>query len=257
MALDALMPPGSIWRPKSGGDFDNFQEGLADSIEDVREDLDDLSEVRRPSTTTVLSDLEKEYGLTTDPNLSEAVRRMQLASKKFPKIRNGSKDHLQDALDAAGFNVQVHENSPAVDPAIFLDQAFQMVAGTTNAVAGNQDAFAGRVGGELLVNGDLIIQTPAYIMQAGGVNAFAWNAQAVAGRFDVFNQNIFQYEIPTDPNDWPLVFFVGGDAIRDGSGALTEIQLADVPNERKLEFKRTILKIKPTHSWAGLIIDYN
>jgi len=256
-AIDGLLPKGSIWQPSEDGDFDKFLDGVADCSESARIFLDDLSEIRDPLNTPVLSDLEREYGLTTDLNLTEETRRMQLASRKFPQIQNGSLDHLQDALDRAGFNVQVHENSPAVDPAIFLDQAFQMVANGVAAYAGNQDAFAGRVGGEFLVNGDLIIQTPAYLMQANGVNAFAGNSQAVAGRFDVFNQNIFEYEIPTDPADWPLVFFVGGDATRDGSGALTEIKLADVPNKRKLEFKRTILKIKPIHSWAGLIINYN
>jgi hypothetical protein len=255
-ALDALFPGGSAWKPKEGGDFDLFLDGTGDSIESSRGYLDNLSEIRRPETTPILSDLEREYGETIDLNISEDTRRMRLTAKKYSKLRNGSVDHLQAALDAAGFNLLVHENSPAVDPAIFLDQAFQMVAGGPAAFAGNQDAFAGRIGGELVVNGDLVIQTPAYTMQSGGTFAYAGNGNAVAGRYDVFNQDFFQYDIPTDPNDWPLVFFVGGPATRDGTGTLTEIQAGEVPTERKRELKKTILQIKPEHSWAGLIITY-
>ena len=37
---------------------------------------------------------------------------------------------------------------------------------------------------------------------------------------------------------------------------LTEIQIADVPLAQEGEFKRLILKYKPIHSWAALIINF-
>jgi sugar lactone lactonase YvrE len=37
---------------------------------------------------------------------------------------------------------------------------------------------------------------------------------------------------------------------------IQEIDFADIPANREDEFKRTILSIKPLHSWAGLIIKY-
>jgi len=255
-AVDGLLPKGSIWQPVEEGDFDKFLDGVSDCSESARIFLDDLSEIRDPLNTPILSDLEKEFGTTTNLNLSESVRRTRLAAKKYSALRNGSVDHLQSVLDAAGFDLFVYENSPAVDPAIFLDQAFQMTAGSEFAYAGNSGAYASITGGELLVNGSLIEQFPAYLSQAGGVDSYAGNSEAFAGNYDQFTQIEFEYLIPTDPTDWPLVFFVGGPAIRDGSGALTDIELGEVPASREGELKKTILQIKPMHSWAGLIISY-
>jgi uncharacterized protein YmfQ (DUF2313 family) len=261
--LDALMPTGAIWRPKENGYFDKLLDGFSSCFDFIKTFLDTLSEIRNPETTTMLSDLEREYGKSVNANLTEETRRMQLAAQKYSKLRNGSIDHLQSELDAAGFDVLVHENSPAVDPAIFLDQAFQMVADGDNAYAGHiplggppSDAFAGRLGGELLVNGAQIFLSAAYLMQAGGTFGYAGLDDAVAGRYDYFTQSLFQYDIPTDPNDWPLVFFVGGAATRDGTGALTDIQTGFVPSTKEGEFKNIILKAKPAHSWAGLIITF-
>lgn len=254
--IEALLPGGSAWAPSPGEDMDLTFEGMGANADTVAEFLATLAFVRDPLLTPYLDDLEKEYGIPTVTNLTEEVRRMRLATLVYNSAGAGTVDDMQDALDSAGFTVQVHENSPAVDPALFLDQSFQMVADGPAAFAGNQDAFAARIGGELLVNGDIFFQTAAILMQANGTAAFAGNADAVAGQFDSLNLNPIEYEIPTNPDDWPLIFFVGGDATRDGSGALTAIERGEVPIERETEFKALILKLKPIHSWAGLVITF-
>ena len=53
-----------------------------------------------------------------------------------------------------------------------------------------------------------------------------------------------------------MVVFVGGNDTRDGSGFLTAIAAANVPAEQQPQFERIILKYKPMHSWAGLVINY-
>jgi hypothetical protein len=228
-------------------------DGSAENWEIIRAFLSDLDCIRDPSCTSFLADLEKEFGVFTNTNLTEQQRRDQLTPIVFNRSFNGSVDNLQQALDDAGFTVQVHENSPAVDPAIFLDQDFQMVAAGSNAYAGRSDAYAGKVGGELLVNGE-IFKTRKIVIPCAG-NLYAGDGQT-AGEYLSLERTEITYAIPTDPDDWPLVFFVGGDATRDGTGALTEIQLAPVPLEQEQEFKRIILKYKPIHSWAGLVIDF-
>ena len=250
--IDTLIPPGSAWEVAPGEDWDKFYDGMAENWESPRAFLAELSEIRNPALTPFLDDLEQEFGVLTNPNLTAQQRRDQLTPIVFNRSSNGGLDNLQTALDDAGFTVQVHSNSPAVDPAIFLDQVFQMVAGGLNAVAGNQDAFAGRLGGELLVNGDIFETTRLYESVAGTMFA----GTAGAGEYSDLERTKIEYPIPGDPDSWPLIFFVGGDATRGGGGELTDIELADVPAEQEQEFKRIILKFKPMHSWAGLVINF-
>jgi len=253
----SLLPPGPIWEVKPNGGLDQLLNGIAQNSEDVADFLGFLSCIRDPFTTPFLTDLEREYGVITDINITEDVRRQRLAAEKaYPAKRTGSDDDLEIALQKAGFDVQVHVNSPAIDPATILFGDFQMVAGGGAAFAGNQDAFAGIGGGELLVNGEIFTQSPAYEMQAAGSIAFAGNSKAIAGYFNSFNKDVVEYPVPTDPDAWPFIFFVGGDATRNVSGELTEVKAADVPTEREAEFKRLILSIKGMHSWAALIINY-
>ena len=261
--FDALMPPGPLWVPEDGEGLDQLIEGIADNSEDIAGFLAQLANIRNPALTTLLSDLEKEYGIATDTNLTEAVRRMRLATKAFGGTSNGSIDVLQAALDSSGFTqLTVYENNPAVDPAIFLDQIFRMIANGDNAYAGfvpvagpPSTAYAGRIGGELLVNGDIFSTTSGYLSQAGG--AWAGGLHGYAGRFDEMKTTKLEYSIPTDPDDWPLVFFVGGAATFNPDGSLLTIVSADVDVIREQKLKRTILSIKPIHSWAGLVITFN
>jgi hypothetical protein len=251
--INTIIPPGSAWRVSVGEDWDKLYDGIATNWETIRTFLSELDCIRNPSCTPVLDDLEQEFGVIKNVSLTEQQRRDQLMPIVFNRSFNGGLDNLEDALQAAGFTVQVHSNSPAVDPAIFLDQNFQMVAAGGNAYAGRPDAYAGKSGGELLVNGD-ISKTRKIVTTVAG-NLYAGTGHG-AGEYTDLERTEITYSIPTDPDDWPLVFFVGGDATRDGTGALTEIQLADVPIEQETEFKRIILKYKPIHSWAALIINF-
>jgi hypothetical protein len=251
--IDTLLPPGSAWQPAPDGDFDKFLDGIAANWETIRIFLADLKNVRDPHDTSFLADLEREYGVLTNLSLTETQRRAALSPLVFNRGSTGTVDAMQQALTDAGFDVQVHENSPAVDPAIFLDQQFQMVADGGAAFAGNQDAFAGRVGGELLVNGDIFNTVKSFEVTAG--NLYAGDGQTAGEYTDLIREKI-EYPIPTDPDDWPMVFFVGGDATRNVGGELTDIELANVPTEQESDFKRIILKYKPIHSWAGLIVTY-
>lgn len=253
--IDTLYPDGSIWRPAPDGDFDNFIDGQAANSEVIRAFLAELKNIRVPESTTFLDDLEREFGVLTNANLTDAQRREQLTPLVFDRGSTGSVDAMQNALDNGGFTVQVHENSPAVDPDLFLDQFFDMHADGGTAFAGNETAFAGRNGGELLVNGEIFSTERIFTAVAGAAKAFA-GSDFTAGEYDDLARIKIEYEIPDNPDDWPMVFFVGGDAIRDGNGELTSIAQATVPAIQENEFKRLVLKFKPIHSWAALILDF-
>jgi hypothetical protein len=217
--LDALLPPGSIWTPEDNADFDKLLEGIADNHEEIRIFLSQLSTLRDPDDTLILDDLEREYGSIKDKNLSESLRRQRLNAIAFARNGGGTSDFLQQVLRDAGFDVFVYNNDPAVDPALFLNETFQMVAGGGNAYAGYQDAFgtlqafAGRSGGELVVNGDLLASSgPLYLSVANTMYAGQTDL-AFAGHFDESFINRVEYDIPVDPDAWPFVFFVSGEKV--------------------------------------------
>jgi 6-phosphogluconolactonase (cycloisomerase 2 family)/uncharacterized protein YmfQ (DUF2313 family) len=122
MMLNDTLPPGSLWEPKDDGDLDLLLEGMSINHESARVLLDKLSDVRNPNLvdSDMLSDLEREYGIPLHPTLTEAVRRQRLARLAYQRAGNGSITDMQGALDAAGFDVTVYENDPAVDPAEIL-----------------------------------------------------------------------------------------------------------------------------------------
>jgi hypothetical protein len=210
--LDDALPKGSAWEPEENKDFDLLLEGVSDNHEVVRDFLKDLSNLRNPHKTIILEDLEREYGVPTNTLISEDTRRTRLAELVYGRDSDGTEDDLQAALRNVGFNVYVYQNDPAVDPAIFLELAFQMVAAGGNAYAGRSDAYAGQIGGELLVNGDIFTTERIFTAVAGTMYA---GDGTTAGEYDDLLVEKQEYPIPDDPNDWPFVFFVGGDATYD------------------------------------------
>lgn len=225
--LESLLPPGSLWVPEEEEGFDHLLAGIAANAEAIREFLERLAHVRDPLLTTVLPDLETEFGIIPDPAMPETTRRQRLLATKTAGNSDGSLDFMQDKLRAAGFDVTVHANSPAADPSLFTSFDPSSITGNDNALFGRDGVVFGGIRGHLLVNG------PVYQ-----------------------DQQLLNYTSPEDPVYWPLVFFVGGAATRGPDGVITQIETTTVPITRKDELTRLIVKYKPLHSWAGLVINY-
>lgn len=259
--IDALLPQGSLWRPVTGGGFDKFLNGVGQCYEDARVWAGKLAVLRDPWLTDRISDLELEYGLYDGAALTESDRRQRLANRMFPIQGNrATRQDLQDALQAAGFNLQVYDNNPAINPKPFIEPTFQMVAGGGNAYAGRPDAYAGNFGGiligELVVNGDLnvFLHNHWTVCAGGGVYA---GGGATAGEYDRIITGPVVFPVPAHPDDWPCVFFVAASAGFDEStGAIVSLLPLEVPAEREQELKRLILRYKPLDTWAVLIVAY-
>jgi hypothetical protein len=148
--VKALLPDGAFWRPADSvegliyvvsraeefatsrageyvltrqqspdgrvGYYQLLIEGIGDNAEAMYDSLDRLAYIRDPAKTDILSDLEREFGVVTDESLSEESRREYLGGVKYARAGTGDLDFLQNALNNAGFAVQVHNNSPAVNP---------------------------------------------------------------------------------------------------------------------------------------------
>jgi len=255
--VDLIYPRGPVHEPKDGGFMDSFRQGIADNIDTIRTDVQNTAFIRNPDKTPIFGDLEREYGIAENNNLSLAERVEILKSSRYKKATTGNDDDLQSILDTSGFALNVYNNSPngpAVDPAIFLDQNFVMQAGDlTNDFAGQDDAYAGRIGGELLVNGDTFDQRPNFF---GAGEVWSGNDNAVAGFHTKLIQTLIEYDIPTDPGDFPLVFFVGGAATFAGDGSLLTIEQGLVSSPQEMQLKKIILKFKPLFTWCGLIVTF-
>lgn len=262
--LNTLLPHGAFWEPAAESDYDFLLDGIAANSEINYQVLKQLARLRNPETTPILDDLESEYGIVPITLSTEAERRSRLKAFMYRRTSTGAWDILQEKLRESGFDdVYVHPNDPAVDPNIFLAQAFNMMCGEllpggNDAQCGEPEAICAQVGGELLVNGDLFINTPNYVNLCGE-SAVQCDDDVFCGDFDGYKSTSVDiaYVIPTDSGYWPLIFFVGGPATRDVDGYLTEIEFYTLPIQRRLEFRRIILKFKPMHSWGGLIVVYS
>ena len=261
ITLALAYPKGPPHEPDPNGQLANFREGDAQILTDIRVNVKSLAFIRDPANTPALSDLEHDYGITPADNISEADRRDILKTSRYPRATTGNDDDLQMLLDKAfGVGVLfVYNNSPdgpAIDPAPILDASFQMTAkGGTNYYAGNDEAYAGRIGGYLLVNGDVFDQSPD-IFGAGEI--WAGNDNAVAGYFEALKQTQVEYPLPTNSDDWPFFPVVGGVAVIEGvTCERLDIEQAVIPAAQKKRLDDIVLRFKPMFDSVGMIVSFS
>ena len=252
--LDALWPRGSAWMQKVGGGMEGLLLGIADTFDTVRDKLATLADVRNATRTEQLDELEIDFGILPDSALSDAIRRARLDSRINTSSTAGTRDRLEREIRAAGFDLYVYANSPAVNPAQF-GSIYRAVAGNPKIVAGNPQAIAGIFNANLLVNGAQERTVSVWRMVAGGAKAFAGNPQALAGRVGITTL-LRTYAMPVDSTAWPFIFFVGGIATHNVSGELTSIAIAEVPDDRRAELEETVLRLKGTYTWAVMVVHY-
>jgi hypothetical protein len=256
VVYEALLPPGAIWIVEHDAGFDRLIAALASNAVDIKDYLAKLSTIRSPRYTEFLTELEQEFGIIPNFNLSEELRRENLGIAKTQRGSLKNADYLEQILRGVGFDVYVHINNPPVNPNQFLFEAFNIYSGGENAYSGNENAVSGGVGGELVVNGDLVIETSVFSCLSGGDFSVSGGKRALAGKKDFIKSDPVVYDIPSDPGYWGLFFFVGGPATRNPSGEITAIATAEIPVFRRSEFRRLILQLKPLHTWAGVIVKY-
>jgi len=259
--LSSLLPNGPIWRPAEGKGLDLLLDAMGQNEDRVREYLASLANLRNPDSTNLLSDLEKEYGIKTNINISEEDRRSQLAAVMYARRANGSLTFLQEQLLRAGSDVFVYHNAPAVDPNDIIYGISDMYCGEALAQCGEPLAQCASFDGELIVNGDIFDMYIDYTVRCGEPLAQCGEASATAGEFSGVVRDRFIYEIPTGGGTeverwWNLIFFIGGDVTRGGSGEILSLGFVDIPIQNRRMFKQIILKYKPMHSWAACAINW-
>lgn len=154
-SIDTMLPEGAAWSVAPGGDFDKLLDGVAEIEDETISEVNALANIRNPEKTTILSDLEKEYGIVTDNSLTETQRRALLKSLAYAPRSTASKTYLQERLHEAGFtDFFVYDNNPAVNPNRFITDSHSAVCGNEESVCGNETAYCSAyTGGEYVANG--------------------------------------------------------------------------------------------------------
>jgi len=265
-----LLPRARAWSITIDKTLRRFFDGLAQGLGvPIKLFFDQIYQDTQPQTTRELDAWEKQFGLNSGAVLTEQERRDRLDATW--KAHGGqSPRYIQDILQAAGFNVFVHEwwepgsepplnvIAPAIarDPHDYLtgggnlldllsiDGAIDMQDGDILA----QDGSATQPTGYPLVN-NLLVLAGNFIgdndsdMQDGDVLAQDGGIGSLSSVY-----TLKKYIIPLDPLTYPYFLYIGGAIFPDH---------AVVPSARKSEFETLCLKICPAHLWLGILVDYS
>lgn len=261
-----LLPHAKAWRLVIDKQLRQFFVGLSDAPDDVQDDQDQTWFDYRPQETTNLDEWEDQFALL-DYGLTEQERRDRLDAT-WKALGGQDPRYIQDTLQAAGFNVFVHEwwepsvehpaggsvdgdVSPVVrNPFTYLWDGVsprQFVgSGHDDAFCGGDDMFSNSNDappGYPLVNKVIIPST----IGCGSDLLFCAGDQAASGA-GALTFAVKQYVIPNDPDRFPFFLYIGGQ---------TFPEQATVSNGRREEFEDLCLKICPTEQWLGILVTYS
>lgn len=257
--LKHLLPNAKAWRLTTTKQLRQFFEGLTELGADVRDFFDNIWLDIFPDTTRQIPEWEKQFGLSN--TLTDEQQRRDRLAATWKALGGQSPRYIQDTLQAAGFDVYVHEwwelprtEPPGVrNPLDFLNSGaapvqFTMSDGTAEANdGGSEGAVDGgslQATGFALVNKLLIPSVDA--LSDGDVDMFDGGELAMDGG-TITEYVPRSYIVPNDPAKWPYFLYIGGQTFPDH---------AIVQASRRNEFETLCLKLCPTQQWLGMLIDY-
>ena len=262
-----LLPRARAWRLTPAKRLRSFFEGLANTPADVKTFSDSVYQDIDPQSTRELDAWDQQFGLP-DVGLSDQDRRDRLDAAW--KARGGQDPkYIQDTLQAAGFDVYVHEwwepvpgrpgggsingdvTPTARNPFTYLwDGAAprQYVGcGHDLAYCNGDSMFANSQDsppGYPLVN--KVLEAINGVIGAGHEQAMAGGDRSYTGA-STLSYELKQYIMPADTTKYPYFLYIGG---------ATFPEQATVPLSRQDEFEDLCLKIAPTEQWLGILVTY-
>lgn len=219
-----LYPTGRVWNLPEGGNFASFHAGINLTLVQSALDAAATLDATFPDNVNFDSgdaDLwEYRYGIEYNPALTLTQRKNNIyLAMAFPQniLGRQSPSYIQAMLQAAGFNVNVYQN-------IFFDGGGNLYQKTPADVLG----------------------TVVDITQFGDPTEFGADTEFGGVNFDVIANNETAESYSTGGNLW-ATFFLSGPALNIP---------ATVPKARQKEFRRLVLKLKPAHTVAFLLINF-
>lgn len=265
-----LLPRTRAWKLTTDKRLRQFFDGLGGIVTDTKAYLDDVHDDLDPALTRRLGYHEAQFGLLSVA-ITEPDRRARVDAS-WKATGGQSPGYIQDTLQAAGFDVYVHEwwaPLPPVPPAsqqplvpqspvarnphdylsdILGPRSFDMFDGGADAQDGDQASQDGGttapVGyplvNKILIGTNELVGDGSAQMQDGGTRAVDGGELVLYGRLD--------YILPSDPLMWPYFLYIGGEAFPT---------TANVLQTRQDEFEDLCLRICPTEQWLGILVNYS
>jgi len=232
--IQHLLPTGRPWRLLATKVLRKFFDGLASPFQSVRDHVDQIWLDIFPDTTRQLSLWENQFGLQA--GATEEDRRAALTGAW--RAQGGqSPSYLQTTIQAAGFDVFVHEWwVPGSDPRVARDPHDYTTPPTigTWELDGTINTDQAECTGTEFRGADqpecdrLLANEPGYL-----VNKFLSEEAPPA--------------IPYNAAKYPFFVYFGGATFPDH---------ATVDAARRQEFERLLLRLRPTNAWVVTLIDY-
>ena len=228
--LEQHLPDGFAWNIAPGSQFGNILETLeTNEIRSIIKRATDCGTVRDPFTCADYNALADEFGCELFDGVDIEEYRNYLSTFVYTPYRTGSDSDIRAVLDRAGYSAAlVVKNNKDQDLRDLVYQAPIMVAGGETAVAGHSLAFAGWIGYELLVNGEI--------------------------KSD--NGSSIGYEIGSSSDYWGYVDIICGGVTYDENGFIDSVTTVQISRDYEQQFKRLLLRTKPLHNWLILAVEY-
>lgn len=226
MIFKHLLPKGRAWSLMVEKPLKQFFTGLSEGLlPPLVQFIDQVYQDVFSATTREIDPWETQLGIPS-ADISEAEKRSRLDAAW--KDRGGqSPRHIQDTLQAFGFDVYVHEwwELPVVGAPVARNPNDFISTPLVNKIW-----IPSRI--ESITAGDAVAEAGEFDMQAGNFTGTEFSLKT--------------YDLPTDPDLYPFFLYIGG---------ATFPNLAPVPFERVEEFEDLCLKLCPNHLWLGLLIE--
>ena len=239
-----LYPRGRAFKFPKGGNMEKLNAALSQSEQRAFDDgvsiLDEVLPDNANFTTKDATRWEFRLGMITNPAVSLDDRKLAIIRKmnhpgEIPARQ--SWDYIEETLQAAGFDVYVHENIPptSIEAVLALPFAFGQL--------GQSQLGQSQLGNVYNIYPDLFSCAQLGVGQLGQFSlAQCWYN----------NKIVNNIEAAKDAN-WPVgafkkhTFFIG---------AATLGEFADVDATRIDEFRQLILRLKPAQAVGYLLINY-
>lgn len=225
--IQHLLPRGTpTWVLAPGKKITEFFDGLSSLGDEVKDYADKIWFDLFPPTTRQLPLWFEQFSISA-AGLTEAEQRNSLTGR-WRAVGDQSPRYVQDVLQAAGFNVYVHEWwQEGTDPPVPKSPLFYL--------------SSVQVFGWLYTCGNPEITS-------GGIDVTCGARIGVSDRGYVLKNGIDEtIVIPPDPIYWPYFGYIGAETFPDR---------AQIPAERQSEFEFLCRKICPRHLWLGMMIEY-
>lgn len=256
-----LLPRARAWKITLDKNLRRFFDGLTDLPATIKQFFDDAYLDLFPDTTRELEAFEEQFNLGDPSGLTEQERRDRLTAA-WQALGGQDPRYIQDLLQLNGFDVYLHEwwkpeTRPAVnDPSCAEPRnPFDVIEGFTSSLTMGDPAVTfgsgATMGGNEVLKGYLLLNAEQEVRldrpYTMGSQITTMGSGATMGYVEgvTFERKVFG--IPTDPNCWKYILYIGGQNFGD---------VAQIPANRRKEFETLCLKICPTQQWLGMIVEY-